>query len=112
MATRKHKIISKEKLDVDSWNIEQCKFRSLIDGFRHRLSDIRETIVALSIEIDASKVHQQLVESFYAYECHQAHFVFDRDMSYIIYSLGFVPVRFASRFSREKEKYFVMFSFG
>lgn len=42
--------------------------------------------------IDVSKVYQQLMESFYAYECHLSNFVFDRDMHYIIYSLGFVPV--------------------
>ncbi len=52
-----------------------------------------------TIDIDISKLYQQLMESFYAYECHLPNFVFDRDMHYIIYSLGFVPV---SYFAKEK----------
>lgn len=46
------------------------------------------------------------MEAFYAYECHLAHFVFDRDMHCIIYSLGFVPV---SYFIEEKNKFFSKF---
>ncbi|CAF2882675.1 unnamed protein product [Rotaria sp. Silwood2] len=56
---------------------------------------LREAIANLPIEqrinLDLSKIYQQLIESFYTYESHLANFVFDRDMHNIIYSLGFVP---------------------
>ncbi|CAF4354118.1 unnamed protein product, partial [Adineta steineri] len=42
-------------------------------------------------EVDLSKLYQQLSEAFYAYESYLTNFVFDRDMSNIIYSLGFIP---------------------
>jgi hypothetical protein len=67
---------------------------------------LREAIAALpmeqTIDIDVSKLYQQLIESFYAYECHLTNFVFDRDMHYIIYSLGFVPV---SYLAKEKKRF-------
>ncbi|CAF1038844.1 unnamed protein product [Adineta steineri] len=44
-----------------------------------------------STEVDLSKLYQQLSEAFYAYESYLTNFVFDRDMSNIIYSLGFIP---------------------
>jgi hypothetical protein len=68
----------------------------LIIRYNRSISDLREALAALPVEqnigIDASKIYQQLTESFYAYECHLANFVFDRDMHNIIYSFGFVPV--------------------
>ncbi len=71
---------------------------------------LRKAIAALPVEqaasIDVSKVYQQLIESFYAYECHLANFVFDRDMHYIIYSLGFVPV---SYLVKEKKLFYFFF---
>ncbi|CAF4170015.1 unnamed protein product, partial [Rotaria sp. Silwood2] len=80
MTTKKHRIISQDKIDIDNYNVE------------HRL---REAIANLPIEqrinLDLSKIYQQLIESFYTYESHLANFVFDRDMHNIIYSLGFVP---------------------
>jgi hypothetical protein len=71
---------------------------------------LREAIAALPVEqsigIDVSKLYQQLIEAFYAYECHLANFVFDRDMHYIIYSLGFVPVSYSAL---KKFVYFFLF---
>ena len=62
---------------------------------------LREAIAALpeerAIGIDISKIYQQLIEPFYAFECQLPNFVLDRDMHYIIYSLGFVPVRYFTK---------------
>ncbi|CAF3348759.1 unnamed protein product [Rotaria sp. Silwood1] len=97
MATKKHRINSQDKINIDNYNVE------------HRL---REAIAKLPIErridLDLSKIYQQLIESFYTYESHLANFVFDRDIHNIIYSLGFVPVSFLEKiivytiFGREK----------
>lgn len=82
----------------------------IIISSHHIFLGVREAISTLPIEktinLNISKMCQELIECFYAYESHLSDFVFDRDMYNIIYSLGFVPVC-----HREKEKlfYFVLF---
>jgi hypothetical protein len=82
----------------------------IITSNRH-LVGLREAIAALPVEqtinLNVSKIYQQLIECFYAYESHLAHFVFDRDMHNIIYSLGFVPVS-----SKGIENLFYLFCFA
>jgi hypothetical protein len=66
--------------------------------------ELREALVALpaeqSLAFSATKLHQQLLDSFSTYESHQTNFVVERDMPNVIYSLGFVPV---SRFMCDRK---------
>lgn len=56
----------------------------------------RDAVFALPTDrtegVDLSKLYQELIDAFYAYECHLKNFVLDRDMPNVIYSLDFVPV--------------------
>ncbi len=104
MATKKHKTIVENKIE----NVEQRKL--VFDHYMIWTIDLgfQETIAALPVEqtmnLDVSKLYEQLMEAFYAYECHLTDYVFDRDMHNIIYSLGFVPVR-----SKEQKTFFLFF---
>ncbi|CAF0908211.1 unnamed protein product [Adineta steineri] len=63
-------------------------FKRIILGFHEAISILPKEQIN---EFDLSKLYQQLSEAFYAYESYLTNFVFDRDMSNIIYSLGFIP---------------------
>lgn len=98
MATKKHKTITENKTETSHLNVEQRKL--VFDHYIiHSIGlGFQEAIAALPVEqtigLDVSKLYQQLTEAFYPYECHLTNFVFDRDMHNIIYSLGFVPVKY------------------
>ena len=96
MATNEHRLkLAEEQNNANSLYIEQRKPLD-VHQYQFALSGIRETIGSLPIEqtlnLDASKIYRQLIDAFHTYESHQPNFVFDRDMHYVIHSLGFVPV--------------------
>ena len=94
-----------DEINQFDFNIEQCRIaigkknidrRTFSSSFFFSL-DLDEILSTFSIEkrveVKKEQLIQQLTDAFYIYESPQAHYVFDRDMPNVIYSLGFVPVR-------------------